>query len=59
MAEKKHKLNSELEGLNLDDLLALLRKEETQRLRRSSPNSQDTSSDRDVIQRLIDRVQQV
>lgn len=59
MAEKKHKLGTELEGLNLDDLLALLRKEETQQLKRSSLNSQDTSSSREVIQRLIDRVQQV
>ena len=59
MAEKKHKLGTELEGLNLDDLLALLRKEETHQLKRSSLNSQDTSSSREVIQRLIDRVQQV
>ena len=59
MTDKKHNYRAELEVLNLDDLLTHLRKEQAKRPRRSSLSSQEPSSTREVIQRLIDRVQRV
>jgi hypothetical protein len=59
MTDKKRKYRAELEVLNLEDFLTHLRKEESKRPRRSSLSAQEPSSTREVIQRLIERVQRV
>ncbi len=59
MPEERQTYEFGLEKVNLDDLLALLKKEETKQSKKSRQRSQESLSTRELILRLIDRVQRV